>query len=181
MLTPVDGLSLSVPAHWMACDEASNAKLASAPDRRALAPKFCGTQNATSFGAFDPEPLHPAAIYAGREPQNAITEGVILRMSEANLVTMGQNVCPVLEKPFVDAHAVIASCVLKREAIAGHPALVFRIVSAPSEEPAAQSELEAWAIATPRGVVDFNVVWPVYAKDKVQPMLQAIRDSLQLQ
>ncbi len=184
VLTPLDGVSVTIPKDWIACDDPNNAKLAPANDALSLAPKICAgprSGGTMTFGAFDPEPRRTVAIYAGREPGSAITEGMILRTPHANFSALAADVCPLIEKPLVDAHATVDSCVLNRKAISGHSALVFSVVYTPPEGPAAQGELESWVIPSTHGIVDFNVVWPLIAKDKVTPMLEAVRNSLQVQ
>jgi len=184
VLTPLDGVSVSIPKQWIACDDPNNSKLSPAADTLSLAPKICTgprSGGTMTFGAFDPEPLRTVAIYAGREPESPITEGMILRTPHSNFAALAANVCPFIEKPLVDAHATVKSCVLNRKAISGHSALVFNIVYTPPEGPVAQGELESWVIPSTHGIVDFNVVWPLIAKDKVTPMLEAVRNSLQVQ
>src|SRR6185437_8920814 len=78
VLTPLDGVSVTIPKDWIACDDPNNAKLAPANDALSLAPKICAgprSGGTMTFGAFDPEPRRTVAIYAGREPQSPITEG----------------------------------------------------------------------------------------------------------
>jgi hypothetical protein len=184
VLTPLDGVSVTIPKQWIACDDPDNARLAPAADTLSLAPKICAgprSGGTMTFGAFDPEPLDTVAIYAGREPGSAITEGMILRTPHSNFAALAANVRPLIEKPLLDAHATVESCVLNRKAISGHSALVFNVVYTPPEGPAAQGELESWVIPSTHGIVDFNVVWPLIAKDKVTPMLEAVRNSLQVQ
>jgi len=184
VLTPLDGVSVTIPKQWIACDDSNSAKLAPAADALSLTTKICAgprSGGTMTFGAFDPEPLRTVAIYAGREPQSAITEGMILRTPQSNFSDLAAGVCPLIEKPLVDAHATVNSCVLNRKAISGHSALVFSVVYTPPEGPAAQGELESWVIPSAHGIVDFNVVWPLIAKDKITPMLEAVRNSLQVQ
>jgi len=184
VLTPLDGVSVTIPKQWIACDESSSAKLAPANDALSLTAKICAgprSGGTMTFGAFDPEPLRTVAIYAGREPQSAITEGMILRTPQSNFSDLAAGVCPLIEKPLVDAHATVDSCVLNRKAISGHSALVFSVVYTPLEGPVGQGELDSWVIPSAHGIVDFNVVWPLIAKDKITPMLEAVRNSLQVQ
>ncbi len=183
-LTPLDGVSVTVPKQWIACDNPNNARLAPATDTLSLAAKICAgprSGGTMTFGAFDPESLRTVAIYAGREPESPLTEGVILRTPQSNFAALAAAVCPVIEKPLVDAHATVESCVLNRKAISGHSALVFNVVYTPPEGPTAQGELESWVIPSAHGVVDFDVMWPLIAKDQVTPMLEAVRNSLQVQ
>jgi len=184
VLTPLDGVSVTIPKQWIACDDSNSAKLAPANDALSLTAKICAgprSGGTMTFGAFDPEPLRTVAIYAGREPQSPITEGMILRTPQANFSDLAAGVCPLIEKPLVDAHATVNSCVLNRKAISGHSALVFSVVYTPPEGPAGQGELESWVIPSTHGIIDFNVVWPLIAKDKITPMLEAVRNSLQVQ
>ena len=184
VLTPLDGVSITVPKQWIACDDPNNARLAPATDALSLAAKICAgprSADTMTFGAFDPESARTVAIYAGREPESPITEGVILRMPDSNFAAMAADVCPLIEKPLAAAHATVDSCVLNRKAISGHSALVFSVVYTPPEGPTAQGELEAWVIPSAHGIVDFDVMWPLIAKDKVTPMLEAVRNSLQVQ
>ena len=184
VLTPLDGVSVTIPKQWIACDDSNSAKLEPAADALSLTAKICAgprSGGTMTFGAFDPEPLRTVAIYAGREPQSPITEGMILRTPQSNFSDLAAGVCPLIEKPLVDAHATVNSCVLNRKAISGHSALVFSVVYTPPEGPAGQGELESWVIPSQHGIVDFNVVWPLIAKDKVTPMLEAVRNSLQVQ
>jgi hypothetical protein len=59
--------------------------------------------------------------------------------------------------------------------------LVFSVVYTPAEGPSGQGELEPWVIPSAHGIVDFNVVWPLTAKDKITPMLEAVRNSPKVQ
>lgn len=183
-LTPVEGVTVTVPKGWIACDDANNAKLGPAKDPMLLAPKLCVAPKAggtITFGAFDPVPMRTAAIYAGREPDNPITEGLIARMSQANLDAMTPAACPVLEKPLIDAGATIDSCILARETLGGHAALVFKVVFTPSIGAIGQAEMDACVVPMQHGVLDFNVTWAKLVAAKVVPTLDAIRASLQVQ
>jgi hypothetical protein len=183
-LAPVDGVSVTLPKGWVACDDANNARLGQAADTLSLAPKVCAgarSDGAIRFGAFDPRPFRTVAVFAGKDADNPTTEGWVARMPQAKLAAMAASGCPIVEKPIADTGAAIDSCSMRREVLAGHAALVYRIVFTPPYGRTAQTETEEWALPTGRGMVDFNLSWSVAARAKVKPVVDAIRASLRVQ
>jgi hypothetical protein len=182
-LTPVDGVSLTLPKGWIACDDASNAKLGDAGTPSSIVPKICSgprSGGAIAFGAFDPAPSGLVAVFTGREANDPAGNQLISQISERNLASLREKTCPLLEKPIVAAGASIVSCSLDRAPLARHAALVYRIVFAAVAGSAAQSEVEDWAVQTDDGIVDFNLTWSLAAGERVKPVLDAIRASLEV-
>jgi len=180
---PVTGMTVQLPKGWAACDDANNALLGRAADKLSLTAKVCAGPKSggpLTFGAFDPRPFHTVSIYAGREPEQLITEAQIAHLSAVQLKAIATERCPLIAKPIIDSGAAIDSCTLKREMLGGHIALVSRVVYTPQMGAIAQGEAEGWVVATDEGVFDFDLTWPVVVQGTVKPVLDAIRASLEV-
>jgi hypothetical protein len=182
VLAPVDGVAISIPTGWIACDDASNQKLGQAADPQAMKEGMCGvlkTGTAMSFGTYDPRPSLTMAVFAGVERNNPLTAEMLTGLTPAVLAAMQAATCPDVTKPFTAENAKIDSCVLAIGTLAGHTGLFYTILFTPMAGPQMQAEL--WAVPYGKGVLDFNIDWIKLAEPTLKPELDALKASMQLQ
>ena len=119
-MTPVPGVTMSVPKDWGACDAASNALLANIP--AGASANFCGGAGAARV--FNPRPPYYESVetesIAGKNDASLVTQ----MLKPDQLAKDRDEDCRQLTEPLTKNGDTVASCETQASTVAGRPAKV---------------------------------------------------------
>ncbi len=179
-LSPVPGVTLSVPGHWNGCDALSDMRLGSKPSEvQNVACRYA--QPGSAFEVYDDEDLHQATLRLTRTDEKPYFEKLAAESTPESLALIRGDLCREVTKSRAAAGFMIDSCDIAIGALAGHRALVFAFVSrAPGLAAADANRVYSrdYEFAYGHGFLSLWMQTPLDCKPVTIPALETILASL---
>jgi hypothetical protein len=181
-LAPAEGISLSLPKGWIACDDATNALLGNAADPLNVKAQICSfTLPGVTFlvRAYNPVPLRSLAFTMSADPGNTMTEDAI-KSTAANLT-------PDITKQICEGEAgvmpdtVIVSCDVSSATFAGHAAILTTIVGIPHQLELSKFKLRIYELSGAHGYAQFQFNTPTVVESATDPIMDSIASTIAVQ
>lgn len=182
-VSPAPGLTLSIPAGWIACDTPTNTLLGPLAGVEVVRQKSCSKMEPSqTLLAFSPLLLLNLSVGVLYEKDSAITQRQIERMDADDLQKFSTDQCPNITKPLVDQNGTVESCTITKEQIGGHAALKSVILATATDEGMVENEvLQTYYVPYDQGLVQLMLDSPKPTQSFSQPVVDSIVKSVTIQ
>jgi hypothetical protein len=182
-ISPAPGLTLSIPAGWIACDTPTNALLGAPAGTEIVRQQSCGKMvQGQTLLAFSPALLLNISVGVIYAKDAAISQRQVERMDADDLEKFTTEQCPNITKPVTEENGTVQSCTFSTEQIAGHTALKSVLVATGPGDGPLQSELaQTYYIPYGQGYLTLLLDAPKLTQSYSQPVLDAVIKSVTIQ
>jgi len=184
-LTPMPGVSFNLPRGWKACDEATDKLLGSADDPLSLGKQICPAYAAnagTKLAAYSPKVGWSATFIFLYAEESPITGEIIALLTDEMIAQIGGTVRKDWEERVAAAGNKLDSTAVRKDTLAGYPALVSTILQTPPATGAlGQSVTEIYEVPVNGHLYQFNITWAKILESNTTPMLNTIKASIKIE
>ncbi|HEY1707871.1 MAG TPA: hypothetical protein VGG10_06365 [Rhizomicrobium sp.] len=184
-LVPAPGVTLSLPANWMACDDNTNALLGNVSDPDNVRKKSCAeatdVPDAKLF-AFNPQMLRNVTIQVQHKMDQDISPSDLQKVKPSQLPEIAAKQCPFATQQITAHGDSVESCDISLTQIDGHPALQSTVVIVPKDGGEAERDKSVtYFVPYDQGYLTLATSFPVLCQAACQPMIDAVIGSITIQ